>query len=176
MAHSIRNMLAGGDRRSIGRADEVAELVLRRPKKASALVECLWDADGAVVARAANALEKASREHRSILEPFKAALLGLMVEAEQKELRWQLALMVPRLKLTPAECARVAAILNEWLEDSSSIVKTFAMQGLTDLIRQSPSLESEVVDLLRGLSRSGTAAMRARGRILLKQFERTART
>ncbi|HUH61823.1 MAG TPA: hypothetical protein VLZ50_02450 [Terracidiphilus sp.] len=36
MAESIRKMLAGGDRRSIGRAEEVAELVRRYPKKASA--------------------------------------------------------------------------------------------------------------------------------------------
>ncbi|MGB6690712.1 MAG: hypothetical protein WBE76_22990 [Terracidiphilus sp.] len=175
MAQSIRDMLSGGDRRSIGRADEVADLVRRQPRKAAGLVECLWDFDRTVVARAANALEKASREHPSILSPYKDALLGLMVEAEQKELRWQLALMIPRLQLTAAECARAAAILENWLEDSSSIVKTFAMQGLADLIPQNPSSEAKVLDTLRTLSRSGTAAMRARGRILLKRLERGRR-
>lgn len=171
MPESIRNLLVGGDRRSIGRADEVADLVRRQPGKAAPLVKCLWDADGAVVARAANALEKASRDRPSMLAPHKAALLGLMVEAERKELRWQLALMIPRLRLTPAECARAAATLESWLDDSSSIVKTFAMQGLADLIPQNPSLQPAVLDLLRTLSRSGTPAMRARGRILLKRME-----
>ncbi len=172
MVESIRKMLAGGDRRSIGRADEVAELVRRQPKKASALVECLWDSDGAVVARAANALEKASRELPAILAPYTQALLGLMLEAERKELRWQLALMVPRLQLTAGECARSAQVLEGWLEDTSSIVKTFAMQGLADLARQDASLRPRVLDMLRTLSRSGTPAMRARGRILLAKLER----
>lgn len=171
MAESIRNMLASGVRQSIGRADEVAELVRQRPKLADRLIECLWDHDGAVVARAANALEKASRGRPSMLAPHKAAILGLMAEAEQKELRWQLALVAPRLELSPSECSRVAAILEGWLEDPSSLVKTFAMQGLADLIPQSPRLEPEVLDILRTLSRSGTAAMRARGRILLKRLE-----
>jgi hypothetical protein len=172
MAQSIRTMLSGGDRRSIGSADEVADLVRRQPRSAAALVECLWDEDGTVVARAANALEKASRERPLILAPYKESLLGLMVEAERKELRWQLALMIPRLQLTAAECARAAEVLDSWLEDSSSIVKTFAMQGLADLIAQNPSSEAKVMDTLRALSRSGTAAMRARGRLLLKRLER----
>jgi hypothetical protein len=175
VTQSIRNMLAGGIRSSIGRADEVAELVRRRPALAPKLVECLWDLDETIVARAANALEKVSRDIPPILKPHKSALLGLMAEADQKELRWQLALMVPRLPLKPAECTRVAAALESWLEDSSSLVKTFAMQGLADLIRQSPSLEPMVLDILRTLSRSGTAAMRARGRILLRHMETAAR-
>jgi hypothetical protein len=174
MPESFRNMLSGGDRRSIGRADEIAELVRRAPRKAAALIECLWDGDGTVVARAANALEKVTRDNPSLLAPFKTALLGLMVEAERKELRWQLALMIPRLTLNAAECERAARILESWLDDSSSIVKTFAMQGLADLTRQLSSLEPMVLDTLRTLSRSGTAAMRARGRILLKQLERKA--
>jgi len=174
MTESIRSMLSGGERRSIGRADEVAELVRRAPRRAGALIECLWDSDGTVVARAANALEKATRENPSMLAPFKTELLGLMVEAERKELRWQLALMIPRLTLNAAECERAAQILESWLDDSSSIVKTFAMQGLADLTRQRPSLQHKVLDTLRTLSRSGTAAMRARGRILLKELERKA--
>jgi hypothetical protein len=45
------------------------------------------------------------------------------------------------------------------------------MQGLADLTRHDPSLLPEVLDMLRILSRSGTPAMRARGRILLKKLE-----
>jgi hypothetical protein len=65
----------------------------------------------------------------------------------------------------------VADILLSYLEDRSSIVKTCALQGLADLTRQDASLLPEVVDLLNIHSRSGTSAMRARGRMLLKQLE-----
>jgi len=95
----------------------------------------------------------------------------LMAEAEQNKLRWNLALFVPRLELSAAEAQRVAAALRTYLEDQSSIVKTAAMHGLAALTRHDPKLLPEVLDMLRILSRSGTPAMRARGRILLKKLE-----
>jgi hypothetical protein len=63
-------------------------------------------------------------------------------------------------------------VLQGWLDHKSSIVKTCAMQGIAELTRQDPSLKDEVLDLLRVLSRSGTPAMRARGRILIEQLEK----
>lgn len=164
-------MLSGGDRRSIGRSEEVASLVLAKPRKMAQLIECLWDPDPCIRMRAADAAEKISRTDSALVQPFKASLLGLLAEATQQELRWHLALLLPRLKLTPFECQRIAATLETYLEDRSSIVKTFALQGLSDLARQDPSLEPAVLDLLRSVARTGTPAMRARSRILLKQRE-----
>ena len=45
------------------------------------------------------------------------------------------------------------------------------MHGLAGLTRWDQSMLPEVMDMLRLLSRSGTPAMRARGRILLKRME-----
>jgi hypothetical protein len=169
---TIRSMLAAGrNRLNIGRADEVAAMVSAQPKKASRLIECLWDEDPGVVNRAADAIEKLSRSLPAVLESWKSPLLGLLAEATENKLRWSLAVIVPRLRLTIPECRRVAATLQSYLEDESSIVKTCAMQGLAELTSQDPSLLEEVLDLLRILSRSGTPAMRARGRILLRKLE-----
>ena len=171
-SESIRSMLAAGRQRlSSGRVCEVVKLVQAHPKKASQLIECLWDEDPGVAMRAADALEKLTHSDPSLLCAWKAPLLGLLTEATGKKLRWNLSLMISRLELTGPECRRAAEILQSWLEDSSSIVKTCALQGLADLTRQDPSLRSAVVDLLRIHSRSGTPAMRARGRILLKRLE-----
>jgi hypothetical protein len=95
-----------------------------------------------------------------------------MSEAEEQELRWHLAVMVPRLPLSGKERRLTAALLNKYLEDRSSIVKTFALQGLADLARDDASIRAEVVETLRESVRSGTAAMKARGRKLLIQVER----
>jgi hypothetical protein len=168
-------MLAGGDRRSIGRADEVVALVRQQPRLLASLLNCICSDDPVLTARAANAAEKLSRDFIERFQPYKALLLDLLAEAQQTELRWQLALMVPRLNLTLSECRRAASILESFLqdcaEDRSSLVKTFAMQGLSDLLRQNPARRSAILELLRLHSRTGTAAMRARGRILLKQLE-----
>jgi hypothetical protein len=95
-----------------------------------------------------------------------------MSETREKKIRWNLALVIPRLKLTTSECNRVADALNSYLDDPSSIVKTAALHGLADLTRQDAKSLPIVIDLLRTAGRSGTPAMRARSRILLKEFER----
>jgi hypothetical protein len=177
---SIRSMLAvgpktgsrRGNRLAAGRAPEVAALLVKQPRKAARVVECLWDEDTGVANRAADALERASCMSPALLMPWKEALLGRMADATKNKLRWNLALMISRVPLTIAESERAAAILRTWLEDRGSIVRTCAMQGLTGLTRWNPGILPEVVDMLRILSRSGTPAMRARGRILLKRLER----
>ncbi len=166
----IRSMLSGGDRRSVGRVAD-ASISSQHPQRISSLVDCLWDEDACVRMRAADALEKISREQSLHLTSYKAALLTLLAETTQQEVRWHLALVLPRLPLTQSECRRVADVLQSWLEDRSSIVKTFAMQGLADLTTQCASLRSPVVEMIRVHTRSGTPAMRARGRKLLQTLE-----
>jgi hypothetical protein len=68
----------------------------------------------------------------------------------------------------------VFAALNDYLGDRSSIVKTFALQGLADLTTDDPALRAEVMEILRQSASSGTAAMKARSRKLLAQMEKIA--
>jgi hypothetical protein len=164
----IASILAGPDRRSIGRANEVARLVLKEPRRFRELIACLWHDDSIVRMRAADAAEKVSAKKPRLLDRHKPQLLGLLAEAEQIELRWHLAAMIPRLRLTAAERQRATASLRHYLEDRSSIVKTFALQGLADLARNDPRLRCQVVELLESSLQSGTAAMKARARKLLK--------
>lgn len=166
----IPALLAGSDRRSIGRSDHVAELVLKRPALFLQLMEGLWSEDPLIRMRAADAAEKITRVAPQLLRPYKEELFGLLAESHQQELRWHLAAMLPRLPLTSNEAHRVASHLESYLEDRSSIVKTFALQGLFDLAQQHPSLRAHVIELLRDAVRSGTPAMRARSRRLLERF------
>jgi hypothetical protein len=164
----LRDLLGGGDRRSIGKSNHIVKLVLSEPKRFSELLKCLWDEDPIVRMRAADAAEKVTVTRPELLNPHKQELLGLLGEAEQIELRWHLALMVPRLELSMRERERAAATLQRYLEDRSSIVKTFAMEGLADLSRQDPSLRETAKRILEESLRTGTAAMKARARKLLK--------
>ena len=168
---SIRQMLAPGRRLDVGRVWEVVELIEGRPGRLAQLIECLWDDDPAVANRAADALERVTRDRPSQAQRWKEPLLGLLGEATEKKLRWNLALVIPRLKLTIPECRRAAAAFQSFLDDPSSIVKTAALHGMADLTRQDPESLPEVLDMLRVAGRSGTPAMRARSRILLKAFE-----
>ena len=166
----IADLLRGGDRRSIGKSDEVAKLVLSEPRRFSELFQCLWHEDPVVRMRAADAAEKVSVTRPELLKPYKRDLLGLLVEAEQIELRWHLALMVPRLELNRSERERAASALQHYLDDRSSIVKTFALQGLADLARKDSSLLELARRTIEERLRTGTAAMKARARKLLKEL------
>jgi len=167
----LKDLLSGGDRRSLGRSNEAEKIALRQPWRFAELIQCLWSDDPVVRMRAADAAEKVTVTRPELLHPHKQELLGLLVEAEQIELRWHLALMVPRLELSARERERAVAALQRYLEDRSSIVKTFAMQGMADLARQDPSLRETTKRILEESLRTGTAAMKARARKLLKELK-----
>jgi len=168
---TIAEMLKGGDRRSIGKSNQIAKLVLSEPRRFAELVRCLWDEDPLVRMRAADAAEKVTVTRAELLKPYKEELLGLLAEAEQIELRWHLALMVPRLELARQERQRVAESLQRYLRDRSSIVRTSALQGLVDLARQDLSLKELARRTCEESLRTGTAAMKARARRLIKDLK-----
>jgi hypothetical protein len=114
------------------------------------------------------AAEKVTRKHRELLQPYKDELLGLMGETEEQELRWHLAVLVPRLELNARERQVAISLLHRYLEGRSSIVKTLALQGLVDLVKDEPGIRSRVIDILR----HGTPAVKVRSRKLLAQLER----
>jgi hypothetical protein len=163
----------------LGRVPEIARLVSAQPRRAERVLELMWDDDPGVASRAADVLERISA-HPSpaldrVLAEYKEALLGLLPDARYMKLRWNLAFVIPRLGLTLAEARRAAATLYMFLDDRSSIVKTAALQGLSDLTRHDPGSLPAVLDLLRIQGRSGTPAMRARSRHLIQRLDPTAR-
>jgi hypothetical protein len=169
---NILSLLKGGNRQTIGRADEVAARVTENPQLFGMLIAGLWSADARVRMRAADAAEKVTRKNREVLQRYKQELLGLLAAAEEQELRWHLAVMIPRLLLNAKERQRAAALLNGYLKDRSSIVRTFALQGLADLAEKDPGLRARVVEISHEAARTGTPAMRARSRKLLARLER----
>lgn len=168
-SETIPALLRGGDRRSIGRSNHVVKLVLRAPRRFAELIECFWSDDPIVRMRTADAAEKVSAIQPELLQRYKTELLGLLTEAEQIELRWHLAQIVPRLSLTQGERRRAADTLQLYLEDRSSIVRTFALQALADISRDDSELRPRVREILEQSISRGTAAMKARARKLLKE-------
>jgi hypothetical protein len=169
--NGVLALLEGGDRRSIGRAERVAQMVRVNRKLFPQLMAGLWSKDPLVRMRAADAVEKLTRGRFELLLPHKKELLGLLASEEQQEVRWHLAVMAPRLTLNAKERSLVVKGLRAYLKDRSSIVKTFALQGLANLARTDAEIRAGVVEILRAAKRNGTAAMKARSRKLLAELE-----
>jgi hypothetical protein len=95
-----------------------------------------------------------------------------MCQTKQQELRWHLAVMIPRLPLTAKERKVTTSCLITYLADRSSIVRTCALQGLADLARDDPGSRAAVIKIVCEALRKGTPAMKARSRKLLSQLQR----
>ena len=124
--------LQGGDRRSIGKVDAVVEDIRNEPKLFEVLVDGLFEADPLIRMRAADAVEKTTRDHPEYLQPFKLQLISLAGRTAQQEVKWHRAQILPRLVLEPAEKKEIEKYLFLYLNDKSKIVVTFALQALTD--------------------------------------------
>lgn len=168
---AIVQKLAGGDRRSIGKSNEVVAEVLANLKLFDAVFSGLQSDNQVLRARVADAIEKITRRRPELLLPYRTKLLGPLARLDQMEVRWHVAQLLPRVRWNKSERQRVLRILMDYLNDPSRIVKTFAMQALADLARQAPDLRPRVLVHLRKLTRTGTPAMKARGRRLLEELD-----
>lgn len=171
--HELLQLLTGGNRRSIGRSNEVAALVLSDASLFPVLIEGMLSDDPVVRMRAADAAEKVTLERPEYLEPYKVSLLYGIARSTQQEVRWHVAQMAPRLQLDDQERAEAVAILILYLSDRSAIVRTFAMQALADLARQDASLRPQVIATLTSAMADGTPAMRTRGNRLIAELRAT---
>ncbi len=170
--HRLLRKLEGGDRRSIGRAAEVVADVSRDPRLFAVLLDGLDVDDPVVRMRAADALEKVSREQPELLAPFRDRLLALAAATGQNEVRWHLAQVLPRLELDRAARRAVVETLSGYLSDGSRIVATCVMQAFADIAEVDEVLRPALLRRVEQLAASGSPAMRARGRKLLACFGR----
>ena len=163
--------LGGGDRRSIGRSNEVVADVLADPSLFDLIFDAIASDDPLIAMRAADAVEKVTARRPELLRPHKRRLLTELAAIPQQEVRWHVAQMLPRLSLSARERRQAAGIVESYLDDRSGIVRTCAMQALADLARTTRSSGREPCLSSAGLTRDGTPAMRARGRKLLQMLE-----
>ena len=122
--------------------------------------------------RAADAVEKVTRQRPDLLGPHTGTVLATLAGTSDIAVRWHAAQLVARLTLTAGQRARAVELLTGCLDDGSSIVATSAMQALADLAEEDPGLQRSVVPMIERLAATGTAAIRARGRHLLARLAR----
>ena len=166
----ILGKLSGGDRRSIGRVDEVVADVLRDPSLFERVFDGILSDDQIISMRAADAVEKITAQHPEYLQHYKEKLIKEVARIDQQEVRWHVAQMLPRLELSSKEQATAVQILLGYLDDESRIVKTFSMQALAEFAERDASLRPDVIELAKEAASTGTPAMKSRGRKLLQRL------
>ena len=164
--------LTGGDKRQIGRSNEVVATVLKNPSLFQELFSGLTASDPLVRMRAADAAEKITRQHPELLNSHKVVLLRVLENTEEQEVAWHAAVMAPRLTLYKNDRLRVFAVLKCFLNAPSRIQRVMALQGLVDLATATPSLVTAVIPLVNDALEADVPSVRARARKLKKQLNR----
>jgi hypothetical protein len=111
---SLLKELSGGDLRSSGRANHIVARVAREPALFRQLFRGLSSRDRIVRMRAADAIEKITVDRPELLLPYKRDLLELAASSGEKEFRWHMALLLPRLKLRVSGRRRWTFCMNIW--------------------------------------------------------------
>ena len=162
------SLLSGGNRRSTGKADLVANLVISNPGRFEELWICLGHIDPIVRMRAADALEKATRRDATVLQAHKDEILSERLDDGTSEVRWHLVVLSSRLQLGIQEARKVFARLHHFVEtDNSKIVRVMALQAAADLGKRHPALKKDVNEMIRIAKASGFPSLQARARKLL---------
>ncbi len=167
---NIIEKLRGGDRRSIGRANEVVRDIEQYPTLFNAVFEGLFSPDSVVRMRAADVIEKVTQTRPELLTDYTEPLIALLTTAEQQEVCWHLAQIAPRLAYSPAQEREITQALKKYLTHQSKIVQVSALTALAKMALRNRALRAEVVGLIKMQMATGSPAVQARGRKLLKRL------
>nr|WP_294949274.1 hypothetical protein [uncultured Mucilaginibacter sp.] len=155
--------LSGGDLRSIGNSDWLAAHI-KTQSKFDELFNLLAHRNRLIAMRAADAVEKITVSHPQFLNRHKNKIFELCAISVNKELKWHLALLMPRLPIDGDEAQKAWGILAGWALDNSNsrIVRVNAIQALYELTVRH-ALSSKYLDgLLSKLATENIPSINAR--------------
>ncbi len=156
-------ILSGGDLRSIGKSNSVIKQI-RDQNSFDKLFGCIFHKDRLVVMRTADAIEKITIEHPEYLLKHKKKILELCIRAESKELKWHLALLLPRIELNIKENRKALNILKQWAMDKQEyrIVRVNSVQGLFELSQKHKNITKELEHIFHKLYKENIPSLKAR--------------
>ncbi|MFZ1489953.1 MAG: hypothetical protein WAS51_08420 [Ilumatobacteraceae bacterium] len=174
----LRQLLEGGNPRTLGNVGAVVELVHAHPDRLDELISCVLGNDDEIVTmRAADALEKVCRSDPALVQPHVPTLLGGMATIDQPSVQWHVAQMLGQVRLTARQRARAVRILRANLDHSADwIVLNCSLDTLATLARHDATLVETLLAYLRRYQHSSYKSLSSRAERLLTEFASPDRT
>ena len=144
-------LAAGGKSNSLGRVNEVIELVLHDESRLDELYDCLFHEDAWVRMRAADAFEKICREHPDWLLPYVDRFPEELAVSNQPSIQWHLAQIYRQIDLTNEQKRFATNWLKHLLatKEVDWIVAANAMDTLAQFTRDGSFPTAEMISLLK---------------------------
>lgn len=173
MIRDFEKILAGKDLRSIGKSNAVI-LKIQNQNDFDCLFKNLNHPDRLVVMHAADAIEKLTFSKPLYLKKHKKKIIDLFNSAKNKELKWHLALLIPRLPLNIIEFGKAWDALTVWAKDktNSRIVRVNAIQSLFEMTKYAPELTEDLHLTFLELEQENIPSINARIRIIRKLIDK----
>jgi hypothetical protein len=152
MAETFSSILVvGGKSNSLGRTDEVIELVLDDRRRLEELYGCTFDEDAWVRMRAIDAIEKIGRQKPDWLVPYIDKFQSELAPSDQPSILWHLAQMYRQISLTPNQKTRAITWLSELLStpEIDWIVAANCMKTLVQFANDGSVPTGEAVKLIQ---------------------------
>lgn len=160
----IRQLLSGGDRRSIADSNRVRLLVEDNPSLVVELIALTADEDWLITQRALDLLEKLAHDHADWIAPHKTIFIGPLAASDKWEIRLQIVRALPLFHWSRTQAHRVEEILLENVTFPQTFVRAWALDGLAALAERKPTLMPIVRRHLRDFEQSPSKALQARAR------------
>lgn len=166
-------LTAGGKTNSLGRVNEVIELVLHDKSRLEELYICLFHEDAWVRMRAADALEKICRVHPEWFESYVDRFNKEVSPVTQASVRWHLAQMYGEIPLTKDQKDFAITWLKDILssKDIDWIVASTAMDTLVQFTLDGSVPKPQTMLLLKVQQHHKSKAIGKRATKLLDQLQ-----
>jgi hypothetical protein len=162
--NDLLRLLSGGDLRSDGHADQVAEIVLENPGSFDDLFEGIDEQQDLIRGRAAHSLEKVSHTNPELFLPRIEQLLEAARYENLPMARWHYAMIFANLAVFPDQVDRFVRVLFEMLDDKSVFVKSWAISGLTIYARFYPEYSERISSSIESHKDGKSIAIRSKVR------------
>lgn len=165
-------LTVGGKSNSLGKVNEVIELVLKDRTRLDELYNCLFDGDAWVRMRAADALEKICREQPDWLLPYIDRFAKDLATSTQPSIQWHLAQIYSQVYVTAQQKKFAIGWLKSLLsaKEVDWIVAANAMDTLVQFAQDGSVSKSEIITLLKIQQHHKSKAVVKRATKLLAQL------
>jgi len=155
--------LSGGDLRSIGKSGELVKLI-RTQKDFDSLFAYLRNSDRIIAMRAADVIEKLSASKPQFLVSHADEILELASLNKEKEIKWHIAQIIPRIKIDKRQKRKATEILFRWAKniEESKIVRANSLQSLFELCKDDIDLFGQLKKTFEVIKQENIPSLNAR--------------
>ncbi|NKB50662.1 MAG: hypothetical protein GKR97_00290 [Rhizobiaceae bacterium] len=173
MEESFEQMLSGGHPNSLGRTEEVVDLVLNDEKRLAKLYQCYFSADEVVRLRVSSAFKRITAKHPQWTMQYMDGLLSEVAEIDQASTQWTLAILFEQTQalMSAAQTAKALQIMKHNLAVHHDwIVLNTTMNVLANWAKNDVDLEQWMRPHLKRLSKDSRNSVSRKAAKLIDQL------